>query len=157
MVASKVSREKQQEDSVRGLFRETVPRRGDEVRGGSSVPCGRVFQWKGSKRNQAGSSRRKICPWHLARQDHGLRKRVPQSEQRRADFVKTCQGTPWDRLAGRPWGRPQDCFSRTTRCDISCSHTKRTTESRRKRAPQCEGANSHTSSGPSYPHSSSCR
>ena len=28
---------------------------------------------EGSKRNQAGSSRRKICPWHMAWQDHGIR------------------------------------------------------------------------------------
>ena len=47
----KVSRGRQQEDSVRRLFRETVPRRGDEIRGGSSVPCG---QWKDSRWNQTG-------------------------------------------------------------------------------------------------------
>ena len=28
--------------------------------------------------------------------------RVPDSEQRRGDLVKHCQGTPWDRLASRP-------------------------------------------------------
>ena len=33
-------------------------------------------------------------------------KRIPDTEQRRADPVKSCQGTPWDRLAGRPAGRP---------------------------------------------------
>ena len=33
-------------------------------------------------------------------------KRVPDTEQRRADLVKSLQGTPWDRLAGRPAGRP---------------------------------------------------
>ena len=34
-------------------------------------------------------------------------KRVPDTEQRRADLVKKLQGTPWDRLAGRPAGRPR--------------------------------------------------
>ena len=34
--------------SVRRLFRETISRRGDEVRGGSTVPCGRVSQWQDS-------------------------------------------------------------------------------------------------------------
>ena len=32
-------------------------------------------------------------------------KRVPDAEQRRADLVKSLQGTLWDRLAGRPAGR----------------------------------------------------
>ena len=34
-------------------------------------------------------------------------KRVPYTEQKRADLVKDLQGTPWDRLAGRPAGRPR--------------------------------------------------
>ena len=34
-------------------------------------------------------------------------KRGPDTEQRRADLVKSCQGTPWDRLARRPAGRPR--------------------------------------------------
>ena len=32
-------------------------------------------------------------------------KRVPDSEQKRADLVRSSQGTPWDGLAGRPAGR----------------------------------------------------
>ena len=55
MVAWKVPHEWQQGDSVRRLIRETVPRRDDEVRGGSSVPCDRFSQWKDSGRNQTGS------------------------------------------------------------------------------------------------------
>ena len=46
MVAGKVPRRRQQEDNVRRLFWEAVPRGGDEVRGGSSVPCKRVPEWK---------------------------------------------------------------------------------------------------------------
>ena len=34
-------------------------------------------------------------------------KRVPATEQRRPDLVKSLHGTPWDRLAGRPAGRPR--------------------------------------------------
>ena len=34
-------------------------------------------------------------------------KRVPDSEQKCADLVRRLQGTPWDRLAGRPEGRPR--------------------------------------------------
>ena len=34
-------------------------------------------------------------------------KRVPDTEQKRADLVKGLQGTPWNRLAGRPAGRPR--------------------------------------------------
>ena len=34
-------------------------------------------------------------------------KRVPDSEQKRADLMRSLQGTPWDRLAGRPAGRPR--------------------------------------------------
>ena len=34
-------------------------------------------------------------------------KRVPDSELERADLVRSLQGTPWDRLAGRPAGRPR--------------------------------------------------
>ena len=35
------------------------------------------------------------------------RKRVPDSGQKRADLVRSLQGTPWDRLAGRPAGTPR--------------------------------------------------
>ena len=34
-------------------------------------------------------------------------KRVPHTQQRRADLVKSLQGTPRDRLQGRPAGRPR--------------------------------------------------
>ena len=34
-------------------------------------------------------------------------KRVPETEQRRADTVKSCQGAPWDRFAGRLARRPR--------------------------------------------------
>ena len=34
-------------------------------------------------------------------------KRVPDSEQKRAELVRSLQGTPWDRLAGRPARRPR--------------------------------------------------
>ena len=37
----------------------------------------------------------------------GTVKRVPNTEQRRADLVKSLQGTLWDRVAGRPAGRPR--------------------------------------------------
>ena len=43
-VVGETRRVRQQEDSVRIFFGEAVPRRGDEVRGGSSVPCGRLSQ-----------------------------------------------------------------------------------------------------------------
>ena len=39
-----------------GLFREAAPRRGHEVRGGSSFPFGRVSQREGTKQSPAGSS-----------------------------------------------------------------------------------------------------
>ena len=49
---------------------------------------------------------------HLLATDGGVYttrsvKRVADTEQRRADLVKSCQGTPWDRLAGRSVGRPR--------------------------------------------------
>ena len=49
---------------------------------------------------------------HLVATDTGVCttrtvKRVPDTEQRRADLVKSLQGPPWDRLAGRPAGRPR--------------------------------------------------
>ena len=52
------------------------------------------------------------CDEHLFATDTGVYttrtvKRVPDTEQRRADLVKSLQGTPWDRLAGRPAGRPR--------------------------------------------------
>ena len=34
-------------------------------------------------------------------------KQVPDSEQKRADLVRSLQGTPWDRLAGRLAGGPR--------------------------------------------------
>ena len=42
--------------------------------------------------------------WECTRQTV---KRVPISEQKRANLVRSFQGTPWDRLAGRPAGRPR--------------------------------------------------
>ena len=44
-------------------------------------------------------------------------KRVPDTQQRRADLLKSLQGTPWGRLAGRPAARrrktnPQVCLLR---------------------------------------------
>ena len=50
---------------------------------------------------------------HLSATDEGVfttrtTKRVPDAEQRRGDLVNNCQGTPWDRLAGRPAGRPRE-------------------------------------------------
>ena len=52
---------------------------------------------------------------------HGLRvyttrtvKRVPDSEQKRADLVRCLQGTPWERLAGRQARRPRKTAPQAT-------------------------------------------
>ena len=69
-------------------------------------------------------------------------KRVPDTEQKRADLVKGLQGTPWNRLAGRPAGRPRKTDPQATlRCDISISkkETERPSEDadeRRSAKPQ---------------------
>ena len=41
----------------------------------------------------------------------------------RADLVKSLQGTPWDRLAGRPGKTLQNSSSSTARCDTSSSQS----------------------------------
>ena len=75
-----------QEDSVRRLLWETVPRRGDEVRGGSTVPCSRVPEWKDSRRNQAVSSICEISPWSMARpMETELEATQPATTVRRSD------------------------------------------------------------------------
>ena len=52
-------------------------------------------------------------------------KRVPDTEQTRADLVKSLQGTPWDMLFSTPSGKTcQDSSSSTTRCDTSISQRK---------------------------------
>ena len=40
--------------------------------------------------------------------------RVPDTEQKRADLVKGLQGTPWNRLAGRPAARPRETAPQET-------------------------------------------
>ena len=56
-------------------------------------------------------------------------KRVPDTEQRRADLVKSLQGTPWDRLAGRPAAR--QLLNHHPRESL-CSQSKCATERRCK-------------------------
>ena len=72
------------------------------------MPVGRLSQWKGSKRLGKTTE----SDEHLFATDTGVYtmrtvNRVPETEQRRAYLVKSLQGAPWDRLAGRPAGRPR--------------------------------------------------
>ena len=116
MVACMVSRETQQEDSVRRLLWETVPRRGDDGRGVLfcvAVSRERRFETESGSRADARFVRG-ICLGKTTESDEHLFanelevyttktvKRVPDSEQKRADLVRSLQGIPWDRFAGRP-------------------------------------------------------
>ena len=100
------------------MFREAVPKRGHEVRGGRSLPIDRVspaeaYEVKsgnGAQMQDLSAENGSARPWtdeHLFATDEGVFttrtvKRVPDTEQREGDLVKNGQGTPWDRLARRP-------------------------------------------------------
>ena len=78
---------------------------------------------------------------HLFATDTGVHttrivKRVPDTEQRRADLAKSLQGSPWDRLPGRPAGRPRKTvLPSTARCDTSsCQASERPSEDASERS-----------------------
>ena len=102
----------------------------DEVCGGSTVPSGGGTKWKDSRWSQGlvadarfvrgiwlgktTESDERLFVNELGMYTARTVKRVPNSEQKRAELVRSLQGTPWDRLAGRPAGRPRKTAPQTT-------------------------------------------
>ena len=77
-------------------------------------------------------------------------KRVPDSEQKRADLVRSLQGTPWDRLAGRLAGRPRKTAPQATPVATPpvAQETKRPSED----ADQRRSAKAQDLDPPTVPH-----
>ena len=77
-------------------------------------------------------------------------KRVPDSEQKRADLVRSLQGTPWDRLAGRPAGRPRKTAPQAT--PVATPPVAKETERPSEDADERRSAKAQDLNPPTVPH-----
>ena len=77
-------------------------------------------------------------------------KRVPDSEQKRADLVRSLQGTPWDRLAGRSAGRPRKKAARAT--PVATPPVAKETERPSEDADERRSAKAQDLNPPRVPH-----
>ena len=73
-------------------------------------------------------------------------KRVPDTEQKRADLVKSLQGTRWDRTPGGKTS--QDSSSGNARCDTSIGQSERPSED----ADERRSAKAQDLNPPAVPH-----
>ena len=80
----------------------------------------------------------------------GQLKRVPVSEQKRADLVKSLQGTPWDRLARRPTGRPRKTTPRAP--PVPTLPLVKESERPSEDASERRSAKAHDLNPPTVPH-----
>ena len=76
-------------------------------------------------------------------------KRVPDTEQKRADLVKGLQGTPWNRLAGRPAGRPRKTDPQAT--PVATSPVAKETERPSEDADERRSAKAQDLNPPTVP------
>ena len=77
-------------------------------------------------------------------------KRVPYTGQKRADLLKGLQGTPWNRLAGRPAGRPRKTASDAT--PVATPPVLKETERPSEDADEGRSAKAQDLNHPTVPH-----